>query len=77
VDTKYNLSLAEAGEREIVRVLQQCVQRQAHTDALNKQLFHERSNYQVEKRVMLETTHVSRRRKPIDTFRQRSTMRWH
>ncbi|UJR14680.1 hypothetical protein I4U23_001673 [Adineta vaga] len=54
VDVKYNLSLAEAGEREIVRVLQQCLQRQINTDTLNKHLIQERSNYQSEKQIAIE-----------------------
>ncbi|CAF3902426.1 unnamed protein product [Adineta steineri] len=54
VDVKYNLTLIEAGEKEVVRVLQQCLQRQAATDSLNKQLFQERSNYQSEKESAIE-----------------------
>ncbi|CAF0745840.1 unnamed protein product [Adineta ricciae] len=54
VDVKYNLSLAEAGEREVVRVLQQCVQRQTSMNTLNKHLFQERSNYQSEKQTAIE-----------------------
>jgi len=54
VDVKYNLSLVEAGEQEIVRVLQQCLKRQANTNTLNKQLFQERSNYQSDKKVDLK-----------------------
>ncbi|CAF4261856.1 unnamed protein product, partial [Adineta steineri] len=41
-------------EKEVVRVLQQCLQRQAATDSLNKQLFQERSNYQSEKESAIE-----------------------
>ncbi|CAF0745281.1 unnamed protein product [Adineta ricciae] len=54
VDVKYNLSLAEAGEREVVRVLHQCVQRQTSMNTLNKHLFQERSNYQSEKQTAIE-----------------------
>lgn len=47
----YNFGLVEAGEQEVVRVLQQCLQRQSNADSLNKQLFQDRSNYLSDKKV--------------------------
>lgn len=47
----YNYSLVEAGEQEIVRILQECLQRQSSADTTNKQLYHERTKYLTDKKV--------------------------
>jgi hypothetical protein len=47
----YNFKLVETGEQEVVRILQECLQRQSGTDTLNKQLFQERSTYLSNKKV--------------------------
>ncbi|CAF2707819.1 unnamed protein product [Rotaria sp. Silwood2] len=70
----YNFGLVQAGEQEVVRVLQQCLQRQSTTDSLNKQLFQERSNYLsdkkicIEKALLLNTQLASTYRKTLYTY---------
>jgi hypothetical protein len=44
-DVNYRFGLVETGEQEVLRVLQESLQRQSNTNTLNKQLFQERSNY--------------------------------
>jgi hypothetical protein len=44
-DVNYHFGLVEAGEQEVVRTLQESLQRQSNTNTLNKQLFQERSTY--------------------------------
>ncbi len=44
-DVNYHHSLVAAGEQEVVRVLQENLHRQSSTNALNKQLFQDRSDY--------------------------------
>jgi len=44
-DVNYHFGLVETGEQEVLRVLQESLQRQSKTNTLNKQLFQERSNY--------------------------------
>ena len=44
-DVNYSFNLVEAGEQEVVHVLQTTLQRQSNADSLNKQLSQERSNY--------------------------------
>lgn len=51
VEVNYNYGLAEAGEEKVVRVLQGNLQRQSHTNSLNKQLFQDRSDYFTETEV--------------------------
>ena len=41
----------EVGEQEVIRVLQECLNRQTNADTLNKQLFRERSDYLSDKKV--------------------------
>ncbi|CAF3685099.1 unnamed protein product [Rotaria sp. Silwood1] len=50
----YNFGLVQAGEQEVVRVLQECLQRQSNSDSLNKQLFQERSNYLSDKKISID-----------------------
>lgn len=50
-DVTYNLRLVEVGEQEVIRVLQECLDRQTNADTLNKQLFRERSDYLSDKKV--------------------------
>ncbi|CAF1263266.1 unnamed protein product [Rotaria magnacalcarata] len=49
----YNFGLVEVGEQEVVKVLQECLQRQSNADSLNKQLYKERSNYLSDKKVAI------------------------
>lgn len=58
----YNYGLAEAGEEQVVRVLQGNLQRQAHVNSLNKQLFQDRSDYYTETEVKSSAS------KPNDRF---------
>lgn len=44
-DVIHHYGLVEAGEQEVVKVLQETIQRQNHTKTLNKQLFEERTRY--------------------------------
>ncbi len=44
-DVNYRFGLVETGEQEVLRVLQESLQRQSNTNTLNKQLFQESSNY--------------------------------
>ena len=50
-EVNYNYGLAEAGEEQVVRVLQGNLQRQSHGNSLNKQLFQDRSDYFTETEV--------------------------
>ena len=47
----YNLQLTEQGEQEVLRVLQDCLQRQKNTEHLNRHLYEERTTYLQEKKV--------------------------
>jgi len=60
-DVNYHFGLVEAGEQEIVRALQESLQRQSNTNTLNKQLFRERSDY-------LSDTKVNSRKIKIKYF---------
>ncbi|CAF4740768.1 unnamed protein product, partial [Rotaria socialis] len=50
----YNFGLVEVGEQEVVKVLQECLQRQSSADSLNKDLYKERSNYLSDKKVAIQ-----------------------
>lgn len=73
-DVNYHYGLVEAGEQEVVRVLQETLQRKSNTNTSNKQLYQERSNYlsdtktSIEKALILNKELASRYRDVLYTY---------